>query len=280
MTDRRRAVRAQRVRGRFGRAGVLARIVSSACIVSLAVAACSTVVPPIPRSAPTVTDPAAQRLLTTAIGALATTSYQVRVTASHGRLIGTGSVLPASSTFDVRRTTAVEGDQLAVSARRIGGAVWLNVDYPSLNADLHITPAQWVTAAPKRLSAGPDAPFDLSGSDPFDLAGLLAGVTVVRAYDSRHLTGIIDYTRSHGVSAPDADELSEAGTAATSTPFGVTLDGGGRLLSVVIDADGYNGDLTRMVALSGYGSVTPPVRPPAAVVVPTPAAVYELFNEG
>jgi len=267
-------MRARRVRRPFGRAGVVA------CIVSLAVGACSTVVPPIPPSAPTTSDPAAQHLLSTAVAALSTTSYQVRVTASHGRLVGTGSVLPASSTFDVRRTTVVEGDLLAESARRIGGALWLNVDYPQLNADLHITPAQWLSAVPKRLSASPDSPFDLAGSDPFDLASLLDGVTVVRADDPRHLTGIIDYSRSHGVSAPDADELSEAGTAASSTPFGATLDGNGRLVSLVIDADGYNADLTRMVALSGYGTVKPPVRPPASVVVPAPPVVYELFNEG
>jgi hypothetical protein len=59
-----------------------------------------------------------------------------------------------------------------------------------------------------------------------------------------------------------------------------SLDAQGRILSVTINADAYNPDLTRRVDLSDYGSVTAPVPPPATAVVPASAAVYQLFNEG
>jgi hypothetical protein len=162
----------------------------------------------------------------------------------------------------------------------IRGALWLNVDYAELNAQLHVTSKQWITAAPSLLQGGTDSPFDLAGTDPFDIAGLLAGVTSVGEHDARHLVGTINYMRCHGVSAPDADELSEAGDAAGSTPFLATLDANGRLVALDIAADGYNPDLTRMVALSGYGTVPAPVRPAATAIVTATPAVYQLFNEG
>jgi hypothetical protein len=226
----------------------------------------------------TTTDAAATAELARAVDALSTTGYRVTVTASHGRLVGSGVVRPGS--FDVRRSEAVESSALVESARKIGKSVWLNFDFATLNAELRITANQWISASPARLKTGESSPFDLAGDDPFDLAGLLAGVTAVRSDGPRELSGVVDFTSSRGVSAPDADELSEAGDAASSTPFMASLDAQGRILSVTINADAYNPDLTRRVDLSDYGSVAAPVPPPASAVVPASATVYQLFNEG
>jgi hypothetical protein len=257
-------------------------LVGALLIAALTTAGCATVVPTIPPSgpAPLASESAAAQLLAAAVTTLSTTSYQVRVTQSHGRLVGSGTVLPALKSFDVRRATQVEGDALVESARMIRGTLWLNVDYAELNAQLRVTSQQWITATPSLLKAGSDSPFDIAGTDPFDIAGLLAGVTSVGKQDARHLVGTINYLRCHGVSAPDVDELSEAGDAAGSTPFLATLDANGRLVALDIDADGYNPDLTRMVALSGYGTVPAPVRPAATAIVAATPAVYQLFNEG
>jgi hypothetical protein len=154
------------------------------------------------------------------------------------------------------------------------------VAYPDVNAELGISPQQWIVASPALLKPGGGTRFDFASRDPFDLAPLLDGVTGVWRSDSTHLAGIVDYTHSHGVTAPDADELSEAGTAATTTPFTATLDGDGRLLTVTINADAYNPDLTRSITLSDYGSAPGPARPAKASIVRATPTVYQLFNEG
>lgn len=245
-------------------------------------AACTTIVPPIdgPLAARTAADPNAMRALARALATLSSESYEVRVVASHGRTVAGGSVTPSSVAFDVQSATAVEDDALREAVRKIGVSVWLNVAFPDVNSGLGISPQQWISVSPRLLQLGTGARFDISSRDPLDLVPLFDGVTAVWRTDAMHLAGTVDYTRSRGVSAPDADELSEAGAAASSTPFTATLDGDGRLVAVTIDADGYNPDLTRTMTLSAYGSAPAPRRPLKASIVPATPQVYQLFNEG
>jgi hypothetical protein len=260
--------------------------IAIAVVVALTVAsgaaACTTIVPRIepPPTARTTADPNAVQALSQALAALSTDSYQVRVIVSHGRAVASGSVVPSAASFDVECATAVEDDAFREAVRKIGRTVWLNVSYPDVNTQLAISAQQWVAASPALLKLDSGARFDVASRDPFDLAELLDGVTAVWRSDPTHLAGIVDYTHSHGVAAPDADELSEAGHAATSTPFTATLDGDGRLLMVTIDADAYNPDLTRSITLSGYGSAPLPSRPAKASVVAATPMIYQLFNEG
>jgi hypothetical protein len=263
----------------------LRRLVAAASL-ALAVASvgagCTTIVPPVepPLAVPTASDPKAAQALAHALAELSAESYEVRVVASHGRTVEGGSVEPAAASFDLQSATAVEDDALREAARRIGGSIWLNVAYPDVNAALGISPRQWILASPASLKLGAGARFDVASRDPLDLAQLVAGITTVSQSDATHLAGSIDYTRSHGVSAPDADELSEVGAAAQTTPFTATLDPEGRLLAVTIDADAYNPDLTRTITLSAYGHAPDPARPAAATVVPATPTVYQLFNDG
>jgi hypothetical protein len=251
-------------------------------IVVSASAACTTIVPPIDRpiTAPTTADPSAMRALAGALATLSSESYEVRVVASHGRTVASGSVTPLSVAFDVQSATAVEDDALREAVRKIGTSVWLNVAFPHVNAELGISPQQWISASPRLLRLGTGARFDVESRDPLDLVPLFDGVTAVWRSDATHLAGTVDYTRSRGVSAPDADELSEAGGASSSTSFAATLDGDGHLVAVTIDADGFNPDLTRTITLSAYGSAPAPARPLKASVVPATPQVYRLFNEG
>lgn len=245
-------------------------------------AACTTVTPSIepPLAAGTTAGPNASPALVRALAALSTDSYQVRVVASHGRDVASGSVVPSAASFDVQCATAVEDHAFRERVRKIGGAVWLNVDFPDVNSELGISAQQWIAASPAKLRVGASAKVDVASRDPLDLGVLFDGVTAVWRRDPTHLAGTVDYTRSHGVTAPDADELSEAGKAAASTPFTATLDRDGRLLMVTIDADAYNPDLTRTIALSDYGSAPAPARPDKSSVVAATPMVYQLFNEG
>lgn len=261
------------------------RLVATAAIalaIASIVAGCTTIVPPIepPPGAPAASDPKAEQALVRALAALSTESYQVSVVASHGRTVAGGSIAPTTGSFDLQSATAVEDDALREAVRRIGGSIWLNVAYPDVNVELGISPRQWISASAASLKLGAGARFDVASRDPLDLAPLLAGVTTVWQPDATHLAGNVDYTHSHGVSAPDEDELSEAGVAAQTTPFTATLDADGRLVAVTIDADGYNPDLTRTITLSAYGHAPAPARPAKAVVVPATPTVYQLFNEG
>lgn len=245
--------------------------------------ACTTIVPPIDpplTGRATTTDPDALQALSRALAVLSTDSYRVRVVASHGRTVASGTVVPSAASFDVQCATAVEDQAFREGVRKIGGAVWLSVAFPDVNTELGISAEQWIAASPAKLTAGPGAKFDVASRDPLDLGKLFDGVTAVWRSDPTHLAGTVDYTRSHGVSAPDADELSEGGKAAASTPFTATLDGDGRLQTVSIDADGYNPDLTRTIALSDYGSAPAPARPAKSSVVAATPTVYQLFNEG
>jgi len=265
---------------------VTLRRMTIAVLLAIAVAsvagACTTTAPPIepPRTERTTSDPDALQTLSRALAALSTQSYRVRVVASHGRAVASGTVVPSDMSFDVQCATAVEDDAFRESVRKVGGGVWLNVAFPDVNTELGISAEQWIAASPAKLTVGTGAKFDVASRDPLDLGALFDGVTVVWRRDPTHLAGTVDYTHSHGVTAPDADELSEAGRAAVSTPFTATLDGDGRLLTVTIDADAYNQDLTRTITLSDYGSA-PATAPPAksSVVAATPT-VYQLFNEG
>lgn|GEM_PF-1859961 len=257
-------------------------VVVLALTVGSSAAACTTIVPPTepPPSERATAGPNASPALARALAALSTGSYRVRVVASHGRVVASGSVVPSAASFDVECATAVEDDAFRERVRKIGGSVWLNVAYPDLNTELGISAQQWIVASPALLRLGSGARFDVASRDPLDLAPLFDGVTAVWRSDPTHLAGTVDYTRSHGVTAPDADELSEAGRAAASTPFTATLDGAGRLLMVTIDADAYNPDLTRTITLSDYGSAPAPTRPAKASVVPATPVVYQLFNDG
>ncbi len=244
--------------------------------------ACTTTVPPTkpPLTGRTTSDPDARQALSSGLATLSTGSYRVRIVASHGRAVATGTVVPSDMSFDVQSATAVEDAAFREGVRKVGGAVWLNVAFPDVNAELGISAEQWIAVSPARLTVGTGAKFDVASRDPFDLGGLFDGVTAVWRTDPTHLAGTVDYTHSHGVTAPDADELSEAGTAAASTPFTATLDGDGRLLTVTIDADAYNSDLTRAITLSDYGSAPAPARPAKSSVVAATPTVYQLFNEG
>jgi hypothetical protein len=256
-------------------------VVLLALIVASGTGACTTIVPPIdPPLTERTTDPNAVRALYRAVAVLSTDSYRVRVVASHGRAVATGAVVPSDMSFDVQCATAVEDDALRESVRKVGGGVWLNVAFPDVNAELGISAGQWIAASPAKLTVGAGAKFDVASRDPLDLGLLFDGVTLVWRSDPTHLAGTVDYTHSRGVTAPDADELSEAGNAAASTPFTATLDGDGRLLTVTIDADAYNPDLTRAITLSDYGSAPAPARPASSSVVAATMTVYQLFNEG
>jgi len=253
-----------------------------ALTVASGAAACTTTAPPIerPLTVRTTADPNAVQALSQALATLSTESYRVRVVASHGRAVASGTVVPSDMSFDAQSATAVEDDAFREGVRKVGGAVWLNVAFPDVNTELRISAQQWIALSPAKLTVGTGTKFDVASRDPLDLAVLFDGVTAVWRSDPTHLAGTVDYTRSHGVTAPDADELSEAGKAAASTPFTATLDGDGRLLTVTIDADAYNPDLTRAITLSDYGSAPLPARPAKASVVSATPMVYQVFNEG
>ena len=257
-------------------------VVLLALTVAYGAGACTTIVPPVgsPQAGRTTTDPDALQALSRALAVLSSDSYRVRVVASHGRSAAGGTVVPSDKSFDLQCATAVEDDAFRESVRKVGAGVWLNVAFPDVNAELGISAEQWIAASPAKLTVGAGAKFDVASRDPLDLGSLFDGVSAVWRSDPTHLAGIVDYTRSHGVTAPDADELSEAGKAAASTPFTATLDGDGRLLTVTIDADAYNPDLTRTITMSDYGAVPAPVRPASSSVVAATPTVYQLFNQG
>lgn len=245
-----------------------------------ALAACDTVPaagqrPPIGGSV--ADDPAARRALTAAVTGLSAGAYHVTVASGDGGS-ASGAVDPVAGTANLTRHAAVEGTDVVEQAIRIRGAAWLRVDFAPINEQLGIPPTRWISVAPGKATVTAGGPFDLTGIDPYDVAGLLVEVTSVAYASPGRLVGVVDLSRSTGVSAPTADELSQAETAAVTTPFIATLDSRGRLLSLVIDAGRYNRDLSRTVTITAYGPVPGLGPPPAAQVVPATPLVYQLFT--
>jgi hypothetical protein len=243
----------------------------------LALTACSTSTPSsTPTSAPTTT-PAltpAQRL-TAALAKFAGAGYDVKVT--FGPVVVTGSVDNSTHSATLLFSGTVGGVHRQGGATKIGEKLWLKVDFgPQKNQEAKIDPTKWMLVDPAKLKPG-QVPFDLTGPDALQVAGVLTSVTNVTATDATHLSGTVDLTKAIGPSTPGSTSaIQSAGSAAAAVPFTVTLDDQGRMLELKITADASHPLLSDDIVFSNYGSPSPITAPADADVVPAVPALYGL----
>lgn len=231
----------------------------------------------------------AENTLTTAIAAMRGLGYNITGTSGttaaggSGSLTGTGSVDPSTKSAGVEFKGTEGGTPVDVNLIQIDDTFFAKLDIKAVQSQLGVDPNTWLLVNEAKLNTPPNLPFDVSGSsDALDLDGLFTSVSGV-AYpdpsDPTHITGTVDLTAATGVSAPDSQELNDAGAAAKTTPFTVTLDGQGRITNLKVDADAYDGDLTEDITFSDFGSPNPVTAPPANEVVPAPQSAYQFFND-
>ncbi len=238
-------------------------------------------------AAPSSAPSSASDALTAAVTGLQGQGYNLTGSAGStasggtGMLNATGSVDPSTTSAAIEFKGNEGGQPVDLNFTQIGTALYAKIDIPPIQSQIGVPADQWVKVDASKITNPTGVPFDLSGSsDALDVAGLLTSVSDVqyaKPSDPTKITGTVDLTASTGVGAPDKQDLSDAGTAAATTPFTATLNSQGQLTGLKIDADDYDGDLTEDINYSDYGSPTPVTAPPSSV--PAPDAVYQFFND-
>ena len=227
-------------------------------------------------SAPAPTAAPADTLIA-ALGKLKSQGYDVKMTAASGGLNGNASIDPTAGNASLEEKGSVQGVTIDISAVEIGTDLWAKIDLGAASSQLGIDPTKWMLVDQTKLTGADSKPFDLTGPDALAVAGLLTSVTNVTATDATHLSGTVDLTAATGISSPDSSDLSKAGDAAKTVPFTVTLDDQGRITDIKVTPSA--AELAEEFTFSNYGSPTAITAPPAANVIPAPAAIYSFFNE-
>jgi hypothetical protein len=231
-----------------------------------------------PTAVPTTTTPALSpaQQLTSAFAQLGTAGYDAKIT--QGNSSGTASVDNPNHSATVTLAASESGLQLHASATKIADKLWIKFDFgAALNRQAGIDPTKWMLVDPSKLKQDV-LPFDLTGPDALQIAGVFTSVTNVTATDATHLAGTVDLTKAIGPNKPSKDDLSGAGSAAAAVPFTVTLDGQGRITELKITPDSAHPTLNMTATFSNYGSPSPITAPPAADVVPASPAIYGILN--
>jgi hypothetical protein len=203
--------------------------------------------------------------------ALSTTGHDVTMTTKSSTTAGV--VDPA----DHAASAVAKGNGAEIDEIVTGGQIYLKTELgTSLSSQAGISSNVWMTVDPTQIGPDNELLIQPDGSDPVDLAGIMAGITAVRQPDALHLQGTIDLSKVSGYTEPDPDEVSQAGTAATAVPFAVTADTSGRIALFTIDADAFDPGLSVSIGYSNYGSEASIVAPTAPI--PAPNGIYSLFN--
>ena len=245
-------------------------------LAGLALAACTSAPASTPpTAAPTTASPT--ETLTAALGKLKGQSYDVALTQQGGDTTGKGSVNAATTSASMQQGGTVEGQTVNVAAVQVGTSLWVKIDLgAATDAQAGIDPSKWMLVDPTKATGPKAKTFDLTGSDAFDLAGLLTSTAGVTATGSM-LSGTVDLTAATGVSGPDSSTLKAAGTAAKAVPFTATVDSQGRLTDLKVTAPA-NKALDEEFVFSNYGSPSAIDTPAAADVIPATAVVYQILN--
>jgi hypothetical protein len=214
--------------------------------------------------------------LKNALAQLKTTGYDVTLSDSQSQ--GTGSVNPGSSSATIQQQGVVQGSNVTIAGTEISSNRWVRLDLGALGQQAGLDATKWYQVDSSKLTAADAWPFDLSGPDAFGVSQVLTAVSGVQRTDATHLTGTVDLTQATGPAKPTSSDLQKAGAAAKTTPFTIVLDAQGRLVSVSINADGYNKDMTRSIAFSNYGTPSAINPPDSGSVVPAPEIVYTILN--
>jgi hypothetical protein len=215
--------------------------------------------------------------LTAALADLKGTGYDFTQTqgVTGAGTTGSGTYDPSTQSATLTQKGVEQGINAEVDATQIGTNLWVKVDLGPLNKQLGL-PTSWMTVDTSKITAG-NEPFDFTGSDIFDLAGVMTSVSNVQFTDPTTITGTVDLTAATGNNTPDSDSITKDGAAAKTVPFTAKLDDQGRLTSLTVDTTKFDKDIALATTYSNYGSPSP-VAAPTGDIVPAPAGAYSFFN--
>ena len=231
----------------------------AALLVGAGSAAC-TGAPPVVTASPTAAPrpPSPAERLTLALALAKGMNCDLTVTQPGQDSVATGSVNYATQSATVslqepRRRTPI----VSIEAVEVGSKLWVKIDFGAANARLGLNAKKWYLVDQTKLTGARKKLFDVANYDVLDIAGLMASTSDLVGKDAAHITGMVDLTRSTGVSAPTPTDLAKAGPGAAKVPFSATVDGQGRLIDLVIQADAVDRDLTNEYAFSNLGAPGP-----------------------
>ena len=252
----------------------------AALLVGAGSAACTGAPPPVVTASPTAAPrpPSPAERLTLALALAKGMNCDLTVTQPGQDSVATGSVNYATQSATVSSKSRAGNAVVSIEAVEVGPKLWVKIDFGAANARLGLNAKKWYLVDQTKLTGARRKLFDVANYDVLDIAGLMASTSDLVGKDAAHITGMVDLTRSTGVSAPTPTDLAKAGPGAAKVPFSATVDGQGRLIDLVIQADAVDRDLTNEYAFSNLGAPGPVTAPAAADVAPTPTAVYQIFN--
>jgi hypothetical protein len=231
-----------------------------------------------PAASPSPTPSTAKDALTASIDQLGSASYNV--TANAGGVTGAGAVDATAEEAYLNLVTPIgSGRKLKMNTVATGGKVYLLMDAGIANKPMHLNPKTWLLIDPAKLGKDVALPLDTADlADPLDLYGLNQGVVSVYRTDATHLAGLIDLTRTGGVSSPDSTEIAKAGAAAKAVPFTATLDDQGRLIAFTVNGAKISKALQFTIVLSHYGAASAVSAPATSSVTNASSSIYSLLN--
>lgn len=142
-------------------------------------------------------------------------------------------------------------------------------------------PRKWMLIDPDKIEEKEDAPLEYAGeTDPGEAGAILRAIVEVEQTGAGQFVGTTDLTRQNEAEIVDAATLKALGARAKSVPFEATLDGQGRLTSVVVKIPAAGGAkaTTYEVTYSDFGTAPSPSVPAADQQQEATAAAYEMVN--
>ncbi len=137
-------------------------------------------------------------------------------------------------------------------------------------------PENWMHLDVARIGKG--LGITLTGADPADSSGLLAGVVSAQRQDARHYTAVIDLTKASGV-AVDTATMAKLGAKSKAVPANVTVDDQGRLTDLRLDLTSVDPSLAPVeISYSGYGQPVTVTPPSDGTVTEAPDSLYALLG--
>ncbi|MEV6598324.1 hypothetical protein AB0M36_15805 [Actinoplanes sp. NPDC051346] len=142
-------------------------------------------------------------------------------------------------------------------------------------------PKKWMSLDPDKIKDKDAAPLAYDGeTDPGEVGAVLRAIVDVKQTGTGKYAGTTDLSRQGEAEIVDEATLAALGDRAEAVPFEATVDGQGRLTSMIvrIPAAGKAKASRYEVTYDGYGSTDSPSEPAADKQQPATEEAYEMVN--
>ena len=182
-----------------------------------------------------------------------------------------GDVDPIASTLAVKTSFKSPAQSYALDLRTVDGSSFLKIT--GKNITTAVT-GKWLRIETSRISSSWISSL-ADATDPSGAKSLVNAIVAVQRTGAHTYRGTFDLTKVRGPLASPT-QVSTLGDKARSIPFELTLDGQGRLVSIVVPSPYAKASDpgTFTFTLSNYGARVDVVAPPAGQTTTAPESLY------